>query len=68
MTETTTASANPAESEDSKPKYDWADPNVPAGDSPPMPRWPLILSAIAFGLWLVFLVIMAIVRVKTTSY
>ena len=68
MSETATPSEGRAEIEESKPKYDWADPNVPAGDSPPMPRWPLIASAVVFGLWLVFLVIMAIVRVKTTSY
>ncbi len=26
-------------------KVNWDDPNVLAGDSPPLPVWPLILSA-----------------------
>lgn len=48
-------------------KYDWADPSVPAGNAPPMPRWPLVVSAVVFALWVCFLIAMAIVRVCTTS-
>jgi hypothetical protein len=47
---------------------DWYDPTIPAGDAPPMPRWPLYAAAAAFGLWLVFLVVMVIVRMRTTAY
>jgi len=49
-----------------KAEIDWSDPSVPAGDAPPMPRWPLILSAVAYALWLCFLVAMAILRYQTT--
>ena len=37
-----------------QPKYDWDDPKIPAGDAPPMPRWPLVLSAVSWCGWLVF--------------
>ncbi len=49
------------------PKIDWADPNVPAGNSPPLPHWPLVASALAFGAWMVFLVVMAVIRFRTTQ-
>ncbi len=64
----TDPAAKEPESKEPAPKYDWNDPSVPAGDAPPMPRWPLIASAVAFGLWFIFLVAMAVVRVHTTSY
>lgn len=50
------------------PKYDWDDPKVPAGNAPPLPRWPLVASGVAFALWLGFLVVMAIVRTRTVSF
>lgn len=50
-----------------RPKYDWNDPNVLAGNSPPMPRWPLVVSVLAWCGWLVFLVIMMVMRMQTTS-
>lgn len=50
-----------------QPKYDWDDPNIPAGDAPLMPRWPLVLSAVAWCGWLVFLVAMMVLRLRTTS-
>jgi hypothetical protein len=46
---------------------DWSDPNVPAGDSPPLPRWPMYVSAAAWGLWIVFLVVMVVLRFRTTT-
>jgi hypothetical protein len=49
------------------PKYDWADPKVPAGNAPSMPRWPLLVSGVVFGLWIIFLVAMAYIRVTTVS-
>ncbi len=45
---------------------DWGDPTIPAGNAPPLPRWPLVASAMVFGLWLIFLVAMAYLRVRTT--
>lgn len=57
-----------AEAPPKPPKIDWRDPNVPAGDAPPLPRWPLVVSAIAFGLWICFLAAMAVVRYQTTKY
>ncbi len=46
----------------------WADPDIPAGDAPPMPAWPLVVAVLAFTSWLVFLVVMAYVRVSTTPF
>jgi hypothetical protein len=34
-----------------------------AGDSPALPRWPLIAAALAWGGWLVFLVVMLVLRI-----
>ena len=51
-----------------QPKYDWDDPNIPAGDAPPMPWWPLVLSAVAWCGWLVFLVVMMVLRLRTTPF
>ena len=42
------------------------DNDLPAGDSPPLPRWPLTVSIIAYGLWMVFLISMMILRIRTT--
>lgn len=33
----------------------WDDPSIPAGDSPPLPGWPVWLSAAAWGAWLIYL-------------
>lgn len=33
----------------------WADPSVPAGNAPPMPRWPLPLMLVAWVAWVGFL-------------
>ena len=40
--------------------------SVPAGDLPPQPRWPLVLSATLWGLWIVFLFVMMWMRIRTT--
>jgi len=53
-------------SDDSKPKSIW-DNDLPAGDSPPLPRWPLTASIVAYGLWVVFLISMAVVRISYTD-
>lgn len=44
-----------------KPKSIW-DNDLPAGDSPPLPKWPLTAAIVAFSLWMVFLISMAILR------
>ena len=41
------------------------DDGIPAGDSPPPPRWHLPAAAVVWGGWLVFLVGMAVHRVVT---
>jgi hypothetical protein len=41
--------------------------DLPAGDLPPQPRWPLVLASAAWGLWVVFLVAMMWMRIRTTA-
>ena len=55
----------PAEKDASqgKPKSIW-DNDLPAGDSPPLPRWPLTAAIVAYSVWMVFLVSMAILRIS----
>ncbi len=38
------------------------DNDLPAGDSPPLPRWPLTASAVAYGVWMIFLISMMVMR------
>ena len=47
------------------PKSIW-DNDLPAGDSPPLPGWPLKAAIVAYGLWMVFLIAMMILRIRTT--
>lgn len=54
------------ESAEQAPRIDWDNPNTLAGDAPAMPRWPLIASIVVYSGWLVFLVVMAYMRVSTT--
>ncbi|MBN1513883.1 MAG: hypothetical protein JXB13_17840 [Phycisphaerae bacterium] len=48
------------------PRINWQDSNVPAGNAPPMARWPLIAGFVVLGLWFVFLIAMAVFRVVST--
>ena len=48
-----------------KPKSIW-DTDLPAGDSPPLPRWPLTAAIVVYALWMAFLISMAVLRLKTT--
>ncbi len=41
-----------------KSRVDWGDPTVPVGNSPPMPRWPVVATALAWVAWIVFLIAM----------
>lgn len=43
------------------------DNDLPAGDSPPLPRWPLTLSAIAYGIWMLFLIGMMVMRLRHSA-
>lgn len=49
--------------ESRNPKSIW-DNDLPAGDAPPLPRWPLTVSVVVYGLWMVFLVAMMILRLR----
>lgn len=53
--------ADPA-SQESEPRSIW-DNDLPAGDSPPLPRWPLTAAVLAYGAWMVFLIAMMIMRI-----
>lgn len=33
----------------------WEDPSVPAGNAPPMPKWPLPVMGVAWVAWVGFL-------------
>lgn len=67
MTDDSTESAGrPLESSE-KSGVDWADPEVPVGNAPPLPRWPLVLSALGWIAWLVFLVLMAVERTASET-
>ena len=48
----------------SKSGPDWSDPTILVGDSPPLPRWPLVASGVAWAAWLVFLIGMAVSRLQ----
>ncbi len=37
---------------------DWEDPKIPVGNSPPLPRWPLVVTGLGWLAWVVFLVVM----------
>lgn len=54
-----------SEASNTQPKSIW-DNDLPAGDSPPLPRWPLTLSIAAYALWMLFLVAMMIVRLSSS--
>ena len=40
---------------------------IPAGDSPPKPMWPLIVGAGVWGIWIGFLLVMMVIRMRTTA-
>ncbi|MGD2110871.1 MAG: hypothetical protein PVI86_15945 [Phycisphaerae bacterium] len=47
-----------SQSEQDKPRIDWSDPNVPIGNAPRLPRWPLVLMVCVWVAWLGFLLTM----------
>ena len=48
-------------------KAGWDDPNVPIGNAPPLPRWPLLVSGAAWLGWVVFLVAMLMTRTQAAA-
>lgn len=42
------------------PRIDWSDPRTPVGNAPLLPRWPLVVSTIAWLAWVAFLVAMLV--------
>jgi len=50
-----------------KRSVNWDDPSVPVGNAPPMPRWPLVVTAIAWLAWVVFLIAMLASRYDTVT-
>lgn len=50
-----------------KPTTRQNDPELPAGDSAPRPAWPLVAGAMGWALWIGFLVVMMVIRMKTTA-
>jgi len=49
-----------------KPRSIW-DNDLPPGDAPPLPRWPLTVSIAVYVVWMVFLVSMMILRLVQVS-
>jgi hypothetical protein len=47
-----------------RPSPDWEDPNIPVGNAPPMPAWPLAVSLIAWTGGVVFLLVMMAERLS----
>lgn len=45
---------------------DWADPAVPVGDAPTLPRWPLYVLSVAWIGWTIFLMVIAVAGRETT--
>jgi len=43
------------------------DNDLPAGDSPPLPRWPLTVSIIVYVCWMIFLISMMVLRLVRTG-
>ncbi len=62
--------ANPktanAPSANAKPRSIW-DNDLPVGDSPPLPRWPLTTAIVVYVLWMIFLISMLIVRLTASA-
>jgi len=50
-----------------KARVNWDDPSVPVGNAPPMPRWPVVVTAIAWLAWVVFLIAMLVSRYDTVA-
>jgi hypothetical protein len=67
LAEAANHSTEPEAGKQSAWRVDWADPSIPAGDSPPMPRWPLVVGGAIWCAWVAFLTVMVIIRLRTTA-
>ncbi len=65
MSDASDRNRDPHAEESVEPKSIW-DNDLPPGDSPPLPRWPLTASIVAYSCWMAFLAAMMIVRLTTT--
>jgi hypothetical protein len=54
--------AGQSSSPEKKRGINWDDPSVPIGNAPPLPRWPLVLAAVAWFASVVFLFVMMLGR------
>ncbi|MCH7840447.1 MAG: hypothetical protein IID38_09480 [Planctomycetes bacterium] len=54
--------ADPSSSPEKERGINWDDPSVPIGNAPALPRWPLVLAAVAWFASVVFLVVMMLGR------
>lgn len=59
MTESQTKTSNDG--------IDWSDPTIPVGNAPPMARWPMLVTGMAWAAGVAFLVMMAIARLNTSA-
>lgn len=50
-----------------RPRIDWADPRIPVGNAPPLPRWPLAVAGLAWVAWVAFLVVMMLSRAQAVT-
>ena len=54
--------------EQRKPRINWEDPNIPVGNAPPLPRWPLAAMGLAWLVWVVFLAVMLLSVVQAAAF
>lgn len=59
------AEAAAVTSVDSTAGPNWNDPNIPAGDAPPLPRWPLLVAGATWSAWMAFLLVMMVMRLRS---
>lgn len=43
----------------------WDDPNIPCGNSPPLPWWPVALAALGWAAWIGFLIAMVVLVLRS---
>ena len=55
-----------AEDTEKEPRINWSDPDVAAGNAPPLPRWPLAVAVILWLGWIGFLLSTALARVPSS--
>jgi hypothetical protein len=49
-----------------KPRINWADPDVPAGNAPPLPSWPFAVALVCWLGWIGFLLSTALGRMPSS--